>query len=168
MNSENKEMKMLKELLRDTVYGREFDILAFMSNNTCEALVHLREWIEELQAENVRLKGTKMTPDQINQLHQLLQTALCPNVTNGCQDGIMPNPYGEMEQCQWCEMRKQALALLPCETCNDTETKKWICCACSDAESCDIYCTVEVEVGEPECCPISGEEAEWNLCPDCQ
>jgi len=47
--SESKEMKMLKELLRDTVYGKEWDILAFMANNTCEALGHLREWIDDLK-----------------------------------------------------------------------------------------------------------------------
>lgn len=59
-----------------------------------------------------------MKNTDIEKIRQLLKTALCPNITNGCQDGIMPNPYGEMEQCQWCEKRKQALALLPCPTCN--------------------------------------------------
>jgi len=43
---------------------------------------------------------------------ELLESALCPNVTNGCQDGIMPNPYGEMEQCQWCNEKNQALTKL--------------------------------------------------------
>ena len=49
--------------------------------------------------------------DKIEKLKTLLQAALCPNVMNGCQDGKMPNPYGEIEQCQWCEERKQALNL---------------------------------------------------------
>jgi len=61
-----------------------------------------------------------MTNADIKKIRHLLQTALCPNVTNGCQDGIMPSPFGEMEQCQWCNKRKQALALLPCPTCKGT------------------------------------------------
>ena len=58
--AETKEMEMLKELLRDTCYGREFDVLAFMANNTCEALGHLREWIKELQAENAELRSGRL------------------------------------------------------------------------------------------------------------
>ena len=74
----------------------------------------------------------------IKKIRHLLQTALCPNVTNGCQDGIMPSPFGEMEQCQWCNKRKQALALLPCPTCN----------------------------GNPS--GIPAKDGSWTTCPDCQ
>lgn len=42
-------------------------------------------------------------------LIELLKVALCPNVVNGCQAGIMPNSYGEMEECQWCSEKKQAI-----------------------------------------------------------
>lgn len=46
---------------------------------------------------------------EIKRLKGLLEVAICPNVMNGCQNGIMPNPYGEMERCQWCYEKKQAL-----------------------------------------------------------
>ena len=55
-----------------------------------------KDKIEQLQAENKQLKN-------------LLKTAICPNAMNGCRDGRMPNPYGEIEQCQWCYERDQAL-----------------------------------------------------------
>lgn len=53
---------------------------------------------------------------------KLLKTALCPNVMNGCQDGKMPNPIGEIErQCEWCDKRAKTLAFLreqpKCKTC---------------------------------------------------
>lgn len=64
---ESKEMKMLKELLRDTVYGREFDILAFMANDTCEALTHLREWIDTLKSSHDKLvEDVRKTCQMIN------------------------------------------------------------------------------------------------------
>lgn len=40
---------------------------------------------------------------------------------------------------------------------------KWRCDACGDAENCVASCTVEVFAGEPECCPINGEDAEWYI-----
>lgn len=52
--------------------------------------------ITKLIAENAKLKG-------------LVKAALCPNVVNGCKDGIMPNLYGGMERCQWCDEIKQVL-----------------------------------------------------------
>lgn len=52
MAKESKEMKMLKELLKDTVYSKEFNELVFITNSTCESLTHLREWIVDLQNEN--------------------------------------------------------------------------------------------------------------------
>lgn len=39
---------------------------------------------------------------------------------------------------------------------------KWICSTCGEAEGCDACCVVEVWAGEPECCPINGEDAEWT------
>jgi len=38
---------------------------------------------------------------------------------------------------------------------------KWKCDACGEAENCDASCVVETWAGEPEFCPISGDEAEW-------
>ncbi len=49
-----------------------------------------------LQIENKTLKG-------------LLEVAICPNATIGCKDGVLINPYGEQESCQWCVMTKQTL-----------------------------------------------------------
>lgn len=44
---------------------------------------------------------------------------------------------------------------------------KWQCDACGEAEnSTGASCIVEVWAGEPECCPISGEECEWYLVKD--
>ena len=52
--------------------------------------------LEQIQAENKILK-------------ELLDVAICPNAMNGCKDGTLINPYGETEQCQWCNMTKRAI-----------------------------------------------------------
>ncbi len=39
--------------------------------------------------------------------------------------------------------------------------KTWRCDACGEAENCDVSCTVIVNVGKPEFCPITGDETEW-------
>ena len=38
---------------------------------------------------------------------------------------------------------------------------KYRCDACGEAENCDIKCVIEIDVGEPEFCPISNDEADW-------
>lgn len=43
---------------------------------------------------------------------------------------------------------------------------KWKCDACGDAEKCDASCIVEMWAGEPERCPLTGEECEWHLVKD--
>lgn len=48
------------------------------------------------------------------------------------------------------------------ETEGEWEMSLWKCFACGDAENCDIHCTLEIEVGEPETCPVSGDECEWT------
>ena len=56
----------------------------------------LEERITELEIEVKGLKG-------------LLGVAICPNAMNGCRAGIIPNPNGEPEPCQWCVMKNQIL-----------------------------------------------------------
>ena len=46
---------------------------------------------------------------KVKKLQGLLGVAICPNAMNGCKDGILINPNGEEELCQWCDMTKQAL-----------------------------------------------------------
>lgn len=74
-----------------------------MSRNShtldCHCTTCINQWIKDyanLEAENKKLQG-------------LVKAAICPNVMNGCKDGVMPNPYGDIEQCQWCDEREQAL-----------------------------------------------------------
>ena len=43
---------------------------------------------------------------------------------------------------------------------------KWKCYACGEAENCDVSCTIEMRAGEPECCPLTGEDCEWTLIRD--
>ncbi len=44
---------------------------------------------------------------------------------------------------------------------------KWQCDGCGEAENAaDASCTLEVWAGEPECCPLTGEECEWYLVKD--
>ena len=41
---------------------------------------------------------------------------------------------------------------------------KWQCDACGEAENAtDASCVVEAWAGEPECCPLTGEDCEWHL-----
>jgi len=40
---------------------------------------------------------------------------------------------------------------------------KWICTECGESEGGDIHCEAKVEIGKPEFCLISGDEAEWHL-----
>ena len=43
------------------------------------------------------------------------------------------------------------------------EKEVWICSTCGEAENTDAKCVLEVFAGEPENCPINGEEADWSL-----
>lgn len=61
------------------------------------------QMISELQEGNRNLQAENKT------LKELLRIAICPNAVNGCKDGILINPYGEPEQCKWCDITKQAL-----------------------------------------------------------
>jgi hypothetical protein len=56
----------------------------------------LRKLNGDLTAENKRLRG-------------LVKAAICPNALNGCKDGAMYDPYGQVVQCQWCDEVRQTL-----------------------------------------------------------
>ena len=70
----------------------------------------LAEGILELCAEIDRLTAElKAKDEEIKQLKVLLKVALCPNIQNGCKDGVYPDPYGQPCRCQWCDEVEQAL-----------------------------------------------------------
>ena len=72
---------------------------------------------ERLRIKNDELKNDLDLHDTIvatykaetKHLKGLLGVVICPNATNGCKNGILINPNGEPEPCQWCGMTKQAL-----------------------------------------------------------
>ena len=78
-----------------TIYD-ELTSLSIQSKSRFNDWLLAKAEIKQLQADKKELKG-------------LLEVAICPNAMNGCKDGILINPYGEQEPCQWCEMTKQAL-----------------------------------------------------------
>jgi hypothetical protein len=43
---------------------------------------------------------------------------------------------------------------------------KWRCDACGEAENTDIKCVLDIDIGEPQFCPISNDEAEWHTVED--
>ena len=97
----------------------------------------------------------------------LLQTALCPNSVNGCQDGILPDVYGKMGQCRWCDEKKQVLARLPCETCNDTGVYD---ITLVTGEKVPVRCFHgKIKNPEPcETCCGTGKSLEYaKACPEC-
>ena len=47
--------------------------------------------------------------NEIERLRGLLGVAICPNVMNGCKDGVLKSPDGDQFPCQWCDMTKEAL-----------------------------------------------------------
>jgi hypothetical protein len=55
MSKENPTQR-LQELLKDTCYPYDDGGLVFMTNSVSESIAHLRQWIEELRAENGQLK----------------------------------------------------------------------------------------------------------------
>jgi len=89
-----------------------------------------------------------MTPDQISQLYQVLKMAICPNCDGSgdiphqisekryvtrdmaidggdlaLEGSLYSDDKWELEQCQWCAEREQALALLPCKRCGGMNGK---------------------------------------------
>lgn len=45
----------------------------------------------------------------VRQLTELLETAVCPNAKNGCQQGKIAIPNFTPTPCLWCRMKKQTL-----------------------------------------------------------
>ena len=95
-------------------------------------------WLYWLLKKTILLKGTQMTPDQIAQLRTILKEVL---------DNFPQANY--IEDCKSIRLLEQALALLPCETCNGTEIQKPKD-GCGDCLAGDGNCFAD--------CP----------CPDCQ
>ena len=75
--------------------------------NAKETIKYLYEHGHIIGQEHYKAIYDELTENET--LKELLGVAICPNAMNGCKDGILINPYGEQEPCQWCVITKQAL-----------------------------------------------------------
>ena len=106
-----------------------------------------------------------MTPNQITQLRQLLFEIFA------IADNDEPLPVEGEPLCSFPRIKnlaEQALALLPCETCNGTRFVQAECEACAIGVS---HSPSECGGGKPcpDCQPCKRcEEAHTTSCPDCQ
>jgi len=68
----------------------------------------------------------------------------------------------EGEVRDYCEKLGERIEELEANLERINDIAKWICYACGEAENVeDVSCVVEVWAGEPECCPLTGEDCEW-------
>ena len=100
----------------------------------------------------------------------------CPRCKGtGIEPACADKPEPPCKQCNsWvrdeccssvpCDMNYSALMPKPEQSSGELRTT-YKCYACGEAENTDASCIVKMFAGEPEYCPINGEEGDWILQP---
>jgi len=133
----------------------------------CGASHHIDEWL--ISRKKLTESGWQKPPDRINQLRQLL-FEIFPIAENDEPLPLKGEPLASFPKIG--NLAKQALTLLPCETCAGSGikpfTKFYYCTTCEKDVSEDHLVTISRDNCKDRCPDCKNRVIEKSVCPRCQ